>query len=44
MVEILLALIAYRVTIYGVKKMMPESKVKDGLLAIMIGPHPTTPK
>lgn len=43
MIEILLALVAYRVTIYGVKR-LPESKVKDGLLTIMVGPHPTTPK
>jgi len=43
MIEILLALVAYRATIYGVKK-LPESKLKDGLLTVMIGPHPTTPK
>lgn len=43
MIEILLALVAYRATIYGVKR-LPESKVKDGLLTVMIGPHPTIPK
>jgi hypothetical protein len=42
MIEILLALVAYRATIYGVKK-LPESKVKDGLLVVLVGPHPTTP-
>lgn len=42
MVEILLALVAYRATIYGVKK-LPKSKLKDGLLTVMVGPHPTTP-
>ncbi len=43
MIEILLAVLAYRATIYGVKK-LPDSKVKDGLLTVMIGPYPTTPK
>lgn len=43
MIEFLLALVAYRATVYGVKK-LPESKLKDGLLTVMIGPHPTIPK
>jgi len=43
MIEFLLALVAYRATVYAVKK-LPESKLKDGLLVVMIGPHPTTPK
>lgn len=43
MLDILLALVAYRATVYGVRK-LPEGKVKDGLVTILIGPHPTIPK
>jgi hypothetical protein len=40
----IVALLAYRVTVYGVRTLMPESKVKDTLVRIMIGPYPTIPK